>query len=190
MLPIAKNKVRKPAAQRIEMPRERVIKPIPPPLLIRSNRILQTRHYQPQSAAPAKHASAFTKQLVKFIWIEVLDHVRRIDRIHRIRRKRQPAAHVKPQIELVARIRVDIHKSRKIFRPAAQVQMQRLSVSRTHSINTLPHPIIRQRGLRQAQKTQVFVTLVKQIFLASAENYTTQRFVRNGPKCEAGTPAR
>lgn len=100
--------------------------------------------------------------------------MRRIDRVHRIRGIGQATADVEPQIELLPGIRVDIHKPWKIFWPTAHMQMPRLPVPRTQSIGAFSDPIIRQRGLRETQKVQVFVTLMEQIPPSRlAQDYTT-----------------
>src|SRR5208282_4990381 len=62
VLSIAKNEIRKPAAERIEVAWERIVEPLAAFLSIGCNRALQARNDEPNAAAPFQHARTFLKQ--------------------------------------------------------------------------------------------------------------------------------
>ena len=85
-----------------------VIKPVVPVLLIGNDGAAQAGNDQPQAAARFEHPGAFPQNVLQFVGIEVLEHVRGIDRLDRTTGKRQPTAHVQPEIKLLQRIRVNV----------------------------------------------------------------------------------
>jgi hypothetical protein len=61
----------------------------------------------------------------------MLDHMRRVDGFNRRIPKRQPLSDIKPEIEFVKRIRVNIYEAWKKFWPATKVQVSRVAISGT-----------------------------------------------------------
>src|SRR5208282_4453516 len=80
MLSIAENEIGKSAAERIEVMWEGIIEPIAAFLSIGCNRALQARNDEPDAAAVLQHTPTFPKKPLELIRIEVLEHMRRINR--------------------------------------------------------------------------------------------------------------
>src|SRR5450755_1981313 len=93
----------------------------------------------------------------------MLHHVSGVSGISRSGRERKPAANVKPEIEFLPRVGVNVHEVRQILGSATQVQMEGPSIHGTQRVVTSAHPVVGQSGLGDSQKGDIFVTLMKQI---------------------------
>src|ERR1035437_8870447 len=156
VLSIAENEIRKPAAQRIEMPRKGIVEPLAARLSIRSNRALQARNDEPDAAAVFQHPHTFPKQTLELIRIEVLEHVGGVDRVHRIRRKWKSVSNIQPNVNLVKGIAVNIQETGQVFWTTTKMQMPG-AVPRAWAHDVSAQEIIRNRGLGDAPKHDVFV---------------------------------
>ena len=161
MLAIAKNEVGKSATQGIEMAREGVLKPRASILAISFDCAFEVGDDQTYAAAGLQHAHAFPQQEVQFIEIEMLEHVRRVNRVGGIGRKWQPVSDIEPEVELVEKIAVDIQKTRQIFRTTAQMQVGRAVRQPSMEYITMQQ-VVGKGSFGDAPKGDVFVALVKQ----------------------------
>ena len=143
---------------------ERIIEPIAALLSIGCNRALQAGNDEPDAAAVFQHAHTFLKKPLQFIRVEVLEHVGGIDGVNGVRMKRKPVAHVQPKVNLAERIAVDVHEAGKVFWTATKMRMTG-AVPRTRTDHISAQEIIRNRGLGNPPKHEVFIALVKQPIL-------------------------
>ena len=84
-----------------------------------------------------------------------------IDRVNGVRGKWKSVSNIQPNVNLVEEVAVDIQETGKVLCAAAQVKVIG-SVHWTRVQQVPPQEIIRNSGLGNAPKHNVFIALVKQ----------------------------
>src|SRR3974390_841016 len=100
----------------------------------------------------------------------MLEHVSGINRVHGIGRIGQSVAHVEPRVDFMERIAVDVYEAGQVVRAASQVEMA-ATISRMPAVQKFANNVIRESGLRNAPKHNVFQSLVKQPILRLSSGY-------------------
>ena len=91
----------------------------------------------------------------------MLEHVRGINGVHGVRRKWEPVSHVQPKIRFAERVAVYIHETWQVFWTAAQMQTG-AAVPGASAQQISMQQVIGERSFRDAPKSDVFISLVKQ----------------------------
>jgi hypothetical protein len=161
-LAIAKDKIGKTSAERIEVPGEGV-EPTSLTPAVCSDRAFEVGNDEANSGGGLQDANTFAEKKTQLVGIKVLEHVSGVDRVHRVGRKWQTIPDIQPEIDLVEWIAVDIQESRQIFWASTEMAVRSRACS-MRGADITAQQVIGKRSLSDAPKDDVFVALVKQPF--------------------------
>jgi len=114
VLAIAEYEIGKSASQRFIVTRE-LTEPSDVLATVSKNGIRQTRHDDARATTSLQNPSTLREHVLKFIGIQMLQHVCRIDRIDGLRAEGKAIPNVQPQVNFPKWISIDVHETLQVL---------------------------------------------------------------------------
>jgi hypothetical protein len=114
VLAIAKHEIGKSTSRRLIVTRE-LTEPSDLLLTVSKDGIRQARHDDARSTTSLQNPSTLGEHVLKFIGIQMLQHVCRIDGIDALRAEGKTIPNVQPQVNFLKWISIDVHETLQVL---------------------------------------------------------------------------
>jgi hypothetical protein len=115
VLAIAEDEIGKSASQRFIVTRELITEPGYVLVIVSKNGIRQARHDDARSTTSFQNPSTLREHVLKFIGIQMLQHVCRIDGIDALRAEGKTIPNVQPQVNFLKWISINVHETLQVL---------------------------------------------------------------------------
>ena len=115
VLAIAEDEIGKSTSQRFIVTRELITEPGDVLVIVSKNGIRQARHDDARSTTSFQNPSTLREHVLKFIGIQMLQHVCRIDGIDALRAEGKTIPNVQPQVNFLKWISINVHETLQVL---------------------------------------------------------------------------
>ena|ERR1700722_1778372 len=105
------------------MARERVVEPVDALLGIGGDGAFKAGNDETNAAAVFQNSETFREQALELVGKKVLEHVGGVDGVGGVGTERESISYIKPQVDFVEQVAVDVDKRGKVFWTATEMQM-------------------------------------------------------------------